>query len=223
MKRLILTITITLIALSLHAKIEVYQSYITIYGEGPLGQYPIAFETVTYSEEDAVILAANEIFEFLSAMVYGYNFTYKVENRLNNRKGYFDLIPIALLNRKDRDLRIRQFEESRQSLRFQALYRLKSHEKSYVKGFRSSLAFMSSGTAYGTSVGDWANRITIYKEAIREAILAGARATIKSRPQYIKGRVLLAESPSISLISGEWRVTVKIHLIINEIKYQDSY
>ena len=55
------------------------QSYIQVYGEGTLGQYLNGFKTSRYSKEDAVLFAKSEIIEFLSGMLYGYTFNYKVK------------------------------------------------------------------------------------------------------------------------------------------------
>ncbi|HOJ64035.1 MAG TPA: hypothetical protein PLE45_06405 [Spirochaetota bacterium] len=202
---------------------EINQSYVQVYGEGPKGRIPTGFEVRTYKMEDSVLYAKNEVLEFLSGMVYGYNFVYKVENKINNTKGYFDLIPISKIKNTDKNFTLSQYEESQISIRVQGTYRLNNIQKDYIRGFQSSIAKTASGTGFSKWEVDWTKRFDAYKDAIRDAVLNSARKNIKSRPQYIKGKVLLAESPMFSVVSGDWRVIVKVHLIITEVKYIDSY
>lgn len=211
------------LSFSLWPEVQVYQNYIIIYGEGPVGQYPVGFETKTYSREDAVGYAKQEILEYLSGMVYGYRFTYKVENKVNNRKGFFDLEPVARLKNDDFNLTLRQFSESPLMIKVQAQYRLNDQQKVYIQAFKSSIAVMSQGSSTDSWVGDWDIRLSVYEDAIRDGVLNAARKKYKSRPHYLKGRILLAESPNFSVIEGQWRAVLKIHIIFDSVSYQDSY
>lgn len=199
---------------------EIYSNFIQIYGEGPLGQHIIGFNPVYYSKEDSVKIAKKEIFEFLSGMIYGYNFFYDVENNAAGKKGYFEATPRATLSEKDRNLSVSQYEESEISMRIQATYRLNEDQKNYITGYQTVAAQLSSGSStYSFDSESWENRFKVYKNAVQNAVLNGARKDIKSRPTSIKGKLLLAESPKFSIISGEWRAKVKIHLIIDEVEY----
>jgi hypothetical protein len=202
---------------------EIYQNFIQVYGEGPVGQHMIGFDVKEYSKEDAVTYAKKEISEFLSGMVYGYSFTYKIENKLNHSEGYFEIAALAVIKDIEKNTRLTQFEESKTALRFQALYRLTEDQKSYLKGFQSSLAKFSKGEAKKNMLGEWGIRLETYKEALKSAILNEAKSKIRARPLYIKGKILLKNSPKISLISGEWRTQVETHIIITDIQYEDVY
>ena len=74
-----------------------------------------------------------------------------------------------------------------------------------------------------TGSGDWKIRLETFKEAMNNAVLNAARNQIKARPLFIKGRILLKKSPEISLISGEWRVRVETHLIIQDVTFEDVH
>ena len=202
---------------------EINQNYVQVYGEGPKGRIPTGFEVRTYTIEDSVKYAKNEVLEFLSGMVYGYNFVYRVENKINNTKGYFELVPISQIKNTDKNFTLSQYEESQISIRVQGTYRLNQNQKDYIRGFQASIAKSASGTGFSKWEADWTKRFDAYKDAIRDAVLNSARKSIKSRPQYIKGKVLIADSPLYSIISGQWRVIVKVHLIITDVKYIDSY
>lgn len=202
---------------------DIYQHYILTYGEGPLGQHLLGFESVIYSKQDAVDYAKSEIMEFLSAMIYGYTFTYKVENTVSNIEGYFDLEKIADMQHTDPNITLRQLEEKSDAIRIQATYRLGEDQKHYIRAYQSLSACMSMGEAEGPIIDKWESRLDVYKEAIKAAVLNEARNRLKSRPLLIKGRLLLQESPRIYLISGNWRVRVTIHLMIQDVEYRDVY
>ncbi len=53
--------------------------------------------------------------------------------------------------------------------------------------------------------------------------MSEAKNRLKARPLYIKGRLLLKESPQFRIISGEWVARVEAHIIIKDIEYQDVY
>lgn len=203
---------------------DIYTHFVQVYGEGPIGQYIVNFTPKDYTKEDSVSFARKEIMEFLSGMIYGYNFIYKVENNITGSNGYFDLVPLVKLSEYDKNIKITQLQEANISMRFQATYRLNDDQKNFIKGFQSVIAKMSSGSSTGSfPEEEWENRINVYKDALRDAVLNGAKKDLKSRPNFIKGRILLAESPKFSIISGDWRAIVKIHLIINEVTYNDTY
>ena len=113
--------------------------------------------------------------------------------------------------------------EKRDGLKFLALYKLTKDQKTYLEGFRSSIAKMSSGASQNPRFDDWKIRIETYKEAIRDSILNAAKRKYKSRPLLLKGKVLLNENPRIILVSGNWKVIVKTHIIITDVTYQDVY
>jgi|GEM_PF-1270906 len=240
---------------------EINQNYIQIFGEGPIGQYIKGLETKRYTKEDALNYAKNEILEYLSAMVYGYNFVYKVENKLNESEGFFDLeniykfksiekivkltqvevpedyeIKKEIKNEKDKieedqndffisidDKKNKHFQIEDLLIRFRGIYRLSEDQKYYIKGFQSSLAKMSMGEAKGSWLEEWDTRLKIYKDALRNAVLNEAKRRLKSRPLYIKGKILLIESPRFFMVSGEWVARVKIHVIILEVDYKENY
>lgn len=221
--RKIIILFFFLINLTLLFSNQIYQNYIQVYGEGPIGRHLVGFDVLNYSKKDAVELARKEIMEFLSGSIYGYSFVYKVENNLNHSKGFFDLTPLVKLKEKDINISLTQLEESDITIRLQALYRLTDDQKNYINGFQSTYAKFSVGEAAGPIDKDWGKRLEIYKDAIKNSILNEAKKRLKARPLYIKGRVLIIESPLIRLTSGEWNIRIKTHVAIKEISYEDIY
>lgn len=222
MKRVLL-IFVFLNILILSFPIDVYINYVQAYGEGPTGKYLIGSGSKDYSEEDAVEYARSEIIEFLSGMIYGYNFKYKVDNRITGRKGYFELESITKIKIKDKNIKLTQVEEKKDALRLQATYRLSEDQKTYIRGFHSSLAKMSIGEAVGSWVDDWPKRLDVYKDALQNAVLNEARLRLKSRPMLLEGKIQLIESPFFGVVSGQWKVRVRTNIRISNIVYEDVY
>jgi hypothetical protein len=202
---------------------DIYRNYVEVLGEGPVGGRFIGFETKYYTLEEGVEFARTEILNFVSGMIFGYDFVYKVENPLNKSEGYFDMTPVSSIRKDDKNLKVIQLEESQTSIRVQGQYRLNEDQKTYIRGFGASKAFMSMGEAYETWVGPWDKRIDTVKDAVRNAVLNGARKNLKSRPLYIKGKLVFSESPHLYVVSGQWRAVVKINLVISEVQYMDTY
>lgn len=219
---LIIILLNTLVIFKFHST-QVYQNYILIYGEGPIGQHPLGFEVRTYSLEDGVKIATDEILFFLAGMIYGYEFTYKIENPINNRKGFFELTPIVKLTHKDKNLNLREHEQSQEKITLQAIYRIDKNQRHYLRGFQSSFADTSQGEVRELFSSDWNDRMEAFELSIKNAILNAARKKYKSRPQYVTGRVLLAETPKFYIKSGQWRVLTKIHYRFTDVKYRESF
>jgi hypothetical protein len=236
---LIITSRLFISLVPLSPTTDIYQSYITVRGEGPLGQYMSGWDSITmegfdnpdgstltfiyYERDDAVRLAKEEIQELLSGLVYGYRFQYRVHNKMNNSEGWFELEPVARFNDITKFVDINQFEEGERSLRFQAIYRLSRDQKSYLRGYQSSLALTGQGMSTGSWVDHWPGRMEQYRESIKLAILHAAKRRYKARPLDISGRLLLAEPPLFGVVGGQWRVSVKIHLIIQDVTWEDVY
>jgi hypothetical protein len=203
--------------------IDIYKNYVQVYGEGPNGQQIFGFESRFFSKEETVEFARNEIMEFLSGLLYGYNFNYKIENQINKTKGYFELKNISKIKKEDKNLSLTQVEESQLSKKIQAIYRLNENQKNYIAGFHSSLSKSSSGEGSVPVSEPWEKRLEAYKDSLKNSILNNARKTYKSRPLYIQGKVFLSESPKFSLVSGEWKVDVKTQILITKVEYLDNY
>jgi hypothetical protein len=202
---------------------DIYQNYIEVFGEGPVGGRFAGFETKYYTLEEGVEFARTEIISFISGMIFGYNFIYKVENPLNKSEGYFEVTPISTIRKDDKNLKVIQLEESQISIRVQGQYRLNDDQKTYIRGFNTSNSFLSMGEAYESWVGEWDIRLLAVKNAMRNAVLNGARKSLKSRPLYIKGKMVFSESPHIYVASGQWRAVVRISLVISDVKYMDVH
>ncbi|MCG8569217.1 MAG: hypothetical protein MJB14_03680 [Spirochaetes bacterium] len=210
----------------LFSQTQIHQNYIVLYSEGPFGQhytYEDDFTVTTYSEADAVRLAKKDTLEYLSAIIYGYRFDYQIENKFINRSSRFHVQLISQINEADNNLTLRQLEKEENTYRFQALYQLRNDHKQFIKGIQALSAQYSGGQAIGTEGLAWDQRTVVFHKALQEAILYKARKKIKSRPLNIKGKVFLKETPLFFIVEGNWRVVVKVNVIIEKVTYQHSF
>lgn len=223
--RILLTILfyLSLTTPILNAESEIYENYIVIYGEGPHGQHPKGFDVITYTKKNAEDIAKSEISTYMSGMIYGYKFEYQVDNPVNKREEYFDLKPTHKLNVNDPNFTYRQYEISQMSIRVQGIYRLFDDQKSYMTGYKSLSGSSSQGIYNEYDSQDWDNRYKSFEQAVKNSILNYAKSNIKSRPETITGRLILRQSPKFYIVSGRWKVMVSTNIVIDEIKYQNSF
>ncbi|MBR3731015.1 MAG: hypothetical protein IKQ61_07510 [Spirochaetales bacterium] len=203
---------------------HITKNYVQVYGEAPKGRIPMQFDAKVYTEQETVLSARNEAFEFLAGMVYGYDFVYAVENPLLNVKGHFDLKHIARIKADDPNVTVTQLEESQEFMRVQALYRLNGDQKLFINGFRSQAGQMTMGDGYAPWTTEWSDRITgAFKNAVQNAVLNAARRIYQSRPQYITGKLILRETPKFNADAGQWHCHIKADLVIDDVSYRDQY
>lgn len=108
-------------------------------------------------------------------------------------------------------------------VRFQLTYKLLEQQKKRRKNFAGALAESAKGEDFSQDCQDWTLRKVAFENAVKNAIFNKARKDIKSRPEYICGKVMLKESPMFSINSGLWKVIVHVSITIDEITYQSSY
>lgn len=213
-----------LILLQIHAEPFQHETYIVSYAEAPIGQHPIDFSSHYYSEDECSKMARKEAENFAAGQIYGYSFELQVENPITKRGEYFKLTPELIPNFSGRNVVYEEIEsELRDRKRFKLTYKLLEAQKNHRKNFASALAESSKGEDLSQNCQYWDLRNTAFENAVKNAILNKARKNIKSRPEYISGKVMLKESPQITINSGLWRVIVHVSIKFDEVIYQTSY
>jgi len=112
-----------------------------VYGESPIGEHIYGLETKNYTLDDAIQIAKIETAEFLSAMIYGYNFFYKVENRNLDIKEYLELTLIAKIDPNSKKMELTEYVKLDTTIRFQITYKLDEKEQNYIKNFSANSKF----------------------------------------------------------------------------------
>lgn len=216
-----------LILLQTNAEPFPHETYIVSYAEAPIGLHPTDFSSHYYSEAECNEMARKEAENFAAGQIYGYSFELLVENPITKRVGDFKLIldiPETYPIFSGRNVVYKEIEsELRDRKRFKLTYKLMEQQKSRRKNFAGTLAESSKGEDLSQNCQYWNLRNAAFENAVKNAILNKARKNIKSRPEYISGKVMLKESPQITINSGLWRVIVHVSIKFDEITYQTSY
>jgi hypothetical protein len=224
MKKNILILILLQIAFLFTAEPFPHETYIVSYGQAPVGQHPIGATSAYYSEETCKRMARKEAENFAAGQIYGYTFEYQIDNPITKRQEYFKLTPQPAPNFSGRNV---TFEETESDFRdrktFKLTYKLLEQQKNRRKNFAGTLAESSKGEDFSQDCQHWNLRQTAFENAVKNAILNKARKDIKSRPEYICGKVMLKSSPIFSIKSGLWKTIVHVSLTIDEITYQTSY
>ena len=132
---------IILIFIILSIKIYSIPNLLQAYGEGPIGDHIYGMEIKNYTINDAISVAKAEIYDILSAMIYGYNFFYKVENKNLNIKEYLELTPIAKIDPNSKKIELTEYVTLDNTIKFQVTYKLDAKEQNYIKNFQANSKF----------------------------------------------------------------------------------
>ncbi len=179
-----------------------------VYPKG--SEYPIP-------KEKAIKSLLKEARIILSGMVYGYTFTYTPPDSARKIKEYFQLKPIAEIKWGDKNLTIVSTRVERKRLYTKLAYTLTEYQKLRLTGWASSKIVQSSGIGKGNLFKGQSERITSFKNAIKEAIRNYLRPRILNKPREITGEVIIRESPYLIVREGNYITNVKIKLRIKEI------
>ena len=154
----------------------------------------------------------------------------EIENNESDfyKKKHFKLVyKSAELQKNSRGTSAGTYEEIESDLRdrkrFKLTYKLLEAQKSHRKNFTGTLAESSKGEDLSQNCQYWDLRNTAFENAVKNAVLNKARKNIKSRPEYISGKVMLKESPQITINNGLWRAIVYVSIRFDEVTYQASY
>jgi len=132
---------IIFIIIILSFKVNCIPNLLQVYGESPIGLHIYGMEVKNYTLDDAVQIAKIETSDILSAMIYGYKFFYKVENKNLNIKEFLELTPIAKIDPNDKKIELTEYIILDNVIRFQITYKLDVKEQDYIKNFLSNSKF----------------------------------------------------------------------------------
>jgi hypothetical protein len=173
-------------------------------------EYPLSIETAAERLlEEARLL--------LSAMIYGYRFSYTPLDRSRDVETQFDLTPLASIKWGDPRLSI-SYTEVRDSRFFgKVAYRLREHQTARRESWASSVNPLSSGRGEESLFIGPTAKFQAFQEAIRQAVRNHARKLSPNKPREITGEVVLWEEPSTIIVSGSYVSSVVVKLYVRDI------
>jgi len=172
--------------------------------------YPVPAET-----------AARRILEearvYLSAMIYGYRFSYTPYDRSRRVEERFEITPIAEIPWGDSSLEIIEVIRQGNRMLGKVAYTLADHQRSRRNAWSSNTHPFSAGRGGESVLSGVSGKIAAFERSIKEAVRGYARKRVFNKPREINGEVLLWEEPRVTIDSGDYVSTVRIKLFIREL------
>ncbi len=171
-------------------------------------------EEYPLSRRTAVTRLLEEARTVISSMVYGYAFVYTPSDVIHRVQEVFGLEPLAEIVWGDPGLRVRQTRVLGTRLHAVIDYALADHQQVRRDSWSSGVIPRASGVGSGNVFLGFSERRTAFENAIKEAIRAHLRPRVFNKPREVRGEVLLWDTPSTHVASGEYftRLNVKIRI-----------
>jgi hypothetical protein len=176
---------------------------------GP-GPYPIPVETA-----EKTLLEMGRV--LLSAMVYGWDFSYEPGDKARGVQERFLLTPLAQVPWGSPRLRVVETDVSEVRLWARISYALDEQESRRRAAWDSGTADLATGQ--GTAplqLGD-AGRTASLESAVRDAIRRSLDVRYVNKPRQITGEVVLWTDPTVLVRSGAYLTSATVKLLVREL------
>ena len=176
---------------------------------GP-GPYPIPVETAQKS-----LLEIGRV--LLSAMVYGWSFSYEPGDRARGVTERFVLTPIAQVAWGSPRLKVLQTEVQDTRLWARISYVLDDQESRRRAAWDSGTADLSTGSGSAPlQLGD-AGRTASLESAVKDAIRRSLDVRYPNKPRQVTGDVALWADPTVLIRSGTYLTTASVRVVVREL------
>jgi hypothetical protein len=196
---------------------EVWVDFEPMYGDRPDAEYPL-------SKESAGKRALQEAALYFSGMIYGWSFHYDIGEKARGITEEFDVFePLGEINWGDPRLGMIETETRDTKLRVWADYQLSEVQQKRMQTWRTGTIRSAQAMGYCPLPGPspdsgWLDiRNAVLKDAARVAIRQMLRSSERNRPKEVTGFISLASFPRFFIRSGQWAVSARFHVQINEI------
>ena len=152
-----------------------------------------------------------------SARIYGYRFTYVPADRERQLADRFSLVPVAEILWGDRNLKALQTDVRGGRVYAKLGYRLQDHQIARRRSWSSNSIPVFPGTGRANLFEGPEEKLTAFREAIRDAIDGYARSRMLNRPRQISGELILWDGPTTWVHEGAYVSTVKVKLFQEEV------
>ncbi len=173
-------------------------------------EYPLAREKAA----ERILEEARVLF---SAMVYGYRFVYTPSDAARKVEERFELEPVAEIPWGARRVHILDTTEEDKRLYARLSCSLSDSEIKRRRSWESSAVEMSTGSGNGDLFKGYTDKITAFRNAVKDAVRNHLRARVLNKPREIRGEVVLWEDPRTIERAGEYRAMVKVKLQVSGI------
>jgi len=176
---------------------------------GP-GPYPIPVETA----EKSLLEIGRSL---LSAMVYGWSFSYEPGDRARGITERFELSPLAQIAWGSPRLKVLQADVEDVRLWARISYSLDDQESRLRTAWDSGTADLSTGSGSAPlQLGD-AGRTRSLESAVRDAIRRSLDVRYPNKPRQVTGDVVLWTDPTVLIRSGTYLTTATVKIVVREL------
>jgi hypothetical protein len=176
---------------------------------GP-GPYPIPLETAQKKllEEGRVLL---------SAMVYGWTFTYFPGDRARHVEQSFTLTPVAQIAWGSPRLSVLETEVVDQKLWARLSYAMSGDEALRRLSWESNTAALSTGRGKAPTSAGPPGKMASLEDAVREAIRLSLDTRWVNKPRQVSGDAVLWDDPQTLVRSGVYSTVAKVKILVREL------
>jgi len=176
---------------------------------GP-GPYPIPIETA-----QKTLLETGRV--LISAMIYGWDFSYEPGDRSRGITERFELTPLAQVPWGSPRLKVLDTEVSDARLWARISYSLDEQESQRRTAWDSGTADLSSGSGTAALQLGAAGRQASLESAVRDAIRRSLDVRYPNKPRQVTGSVVLWTDPTVLIRSGTYLTMVTVKLTVREL------
>jgi hypothetical protein len=172
--------------------------------------YPIPVETAAKRllEEGRVLI---------SAMIYGWTFTYYPGDKARRVEESFTLTPVAQIPWGSPRLRVTETGVEDARLWARIVYAMDEEEARRRSAWGSNTAALSTGSGTAAVQLGSAGRTAALEAAIKDAIRLSLDARYPNKPREVTGDVALWDDPLTRERAGVWAVTAKVKVLVREL------
>jgi hypothetical protein len=174
-------------------------------------------EGTLLTKEEAAKRILEETRVLVSAMIYGYEFTYTPPDAKRNQKEEFVLTPISDIPWGDARLKIVQADVEKKILRATVRYTLDTFQAARRAAWKSASIPSDAGRGEATVYAGYRERLVAFKKSILDAVRNYLRRIVFNKPREVRGEVLLEKSPSVVIDAGLYVFTSVVKINIREI------
>lgn len=162
--------------------------------------------------------ALEEITYFLIyAMCYGYNFYYTPQDNMRGVKEDFRIEKISSIEVKKENIKIKEVKIKYPYVHTWVEYTLELKEDTFNASWTALNYKSTKGRGEGKRQDETMGVRNAYISAIKNAVVAYAKKSIKNKPKELKGEFLIKNSPRLFCASGLFNAEVELYINIKEI------
>ena len=175
------------------------------------------------TKDEALKALLEEARVCFSAMIYGYDFTYRPGDTTRQAEEGFTLTPSGQISWGDADMEFREMRSDAASLYLRVRYLTKPDEIARLEAWSSNHLMDSSAAGRSSYFLGTSGKLKAFEASCREAVRAYARSLTHNKPDMIEGHFILSELPRFGVIAGEYQAITRIKLRIDTLDAYRNY